>query len=158
MAFFPLPFHVGECIAVFKQFNKLLFSSLPSWDKNFWGEKLVSNSNIKTSFEKKQTAFPPEADGITAPHVRYQTRTWDEDCESESVMSRACMLIGAGWFGFGVWLGEWLPQPDCPGFRLTWPLPSWLTLGKSLASLDLSLLACEMVWCPLAQLLRGLND
>lgn len=101
-----------------------------------------------------KTIFPTEADGITAtqsqvPNMCLRWRLWIRQRDHQRLHFER---------QFGEWVEEWLLQPDCPGFKLTWPLPSWLTLGKSLAFLVLSLLICEMVWCPLAQLLWGLND
>lgn len=80
----------------FKQFSKLLFGWLPCWDKNFWGEKLLSNSSMEPFFaEKQRLSFLPKQMGSLPLSLRYQTCAWDEDCESDSVITSACTLRGS---------------------------------------------------------------
>lgn len=62
---------------------------------------------------------------------------WDENCG----VIEAFALRG----NLELCLKEWALESDCLGFELARPLPSWLTLGKSLAFLGLSILICEMV-------------
>lgn len=125
----------------FREFNKLLFGSLPCWSENLGREKsylIVGLSCCLKSIED---------------HPSYQSRwvdchsswgpkhAWDEDgiCQCNE---------------WGHWVietfnsrGNWITIyerrfPDGPGFKQTWSLPA-TELGKSPSSLGLNLLASE---------------